>query len=192
MPETLLLPDGGRDISLIFLRMLGILMFGTDADIGLDPYCEVNEFTGKVKAITVDKTRFEIERAVYSLDSLIGRGTRVWVVKRSTDQRRFILKDAWTQQNHIDSEHKFLTAIRSSKLPDSIKNSLPMIICGGDVMINGVRDDNSSYRSRRRCIHQRFVCEPIGEPLTAFQNKKEFISAIIDVIHGGLCCFEQG
>jgi len=197
MPETLLLPDGGPDVSLMLLRMLGILMFGTDIDIGLDPHCEVDDFTGKVKAITVDKTRFEIEKEVYSLDSLVGRGTQVWVVKRSTDQRRFIMKDAWTQRNRIDSEHKFLTKIRSSDLPDSIKNSLPMIMCGGDVTINGVCDDNSYYRSRlggsrTHRIHQRFVCEPIGEPLTAFRTKKEFISAIIDVIHGGLCCFKQG
>ena len=54
MPETLL-PDGRPDVSLMLLRMLGILTFGTDADIGLDPHCEVNDFTARLRQLQLTK-----------------------------------------------------------------------------------------------------------------------------------------
>lgn len=54
MSEISLLPDGGCDAALILLKMLAVLMFGSEVDIGLDPNFEVHSLTGKIQAITVD------------------------------------------------------------------------------------------------------------------------------------------
>ena len=74
IPEIQLM-QGGHVAALMFLKILSGLMFGTDADIGLDPHYEVNEVTGKVAAITVDNKHFEVEKMIYSLDSLVSQGT---------------------------------------------------------------------------------------------------------------------
>ena len=109
MPEICLLPDSGYDAALILLKMLAILMFGSEVDIGFDPNFEVHSLTGKIQAITVDNIQFKVKKLVYSLDSLVGRGTRVWIVKHG--RRHLILKDAWFQKDRLESEQKFLNVI---------------------------------------------------------------------------------
>ena len=174
--------------ALMFLNILSSLMFGTDADIGLDPHYEVNEVTSKVAAITVDDKHFEVKKMIYSLDSLVGQGTQVWIVKHNSCF--FVLKDFWIQSDRVESKKKFLTAI--STLPDdNIKNFVPTIICGGDVIIDGIPDNTGHYRSGlvgvlREQVHCRMFCLQVSEPLYKFRTKKEFISALIDVICGGL------
>ena len=74
IPEVQLM-QGGHVSALMFLKILNALMFGTDADIGLDPHYEVNRDTSKVTAVTVDNKHFEVKRMIYSLDSLVGQGT---------------------------------------------------------------------------------------------------------------------
>ncbi len=54
MPEICLLPDGGCDAALILLKMLAILIFGSEMDIGLDTNFKVHSLTGKIQAITSD------------------------------------------------------------------------------------------------------------------------------------------
>ena len=177
---------GGQVSALIFLKILAVLMFGTDSDIGLDPNYKIDAFTGKVTAITVQDKHFEVENLVYSLDSLIGRATRVWVVRRNG--QRFVLKDSWNQADRVDSEEKFLAAISASPR-DVAKDSLPTLICGGDVTIDSIPDTTTRYRTGlvgyiRERVHRRIVCSPVGESLTNFRDKKEFIGAMIDVING--------
>ena len=151
-------------------------MFGTDADIGLDPHYEVNEVTGKVAAITVDNKCFEAEKMIYSLDSLVSWGTCVWIVKHNG--RFFVLKDCWIQSDRVESEKKFLTAI--STLPDdNIKNFVPTIICDGDVIINGIPNNTGLVGVLREWVHCCMVCLPVGESLHKFRTK-EFIGALIN------------
>ena len=82
--------------------------------------------------------------------------------------RFFVLKDCWIQSDCVESKKKFLTAI--STLPDdNIKNFVPTIICGGDVIIDGIPDNTSHYRSGlvgvlRERVHRCMVCSPVGEP----------------------------
>jgi hypothetical protein len=54
-------------------------MFGSCTKIGLDPNIEIDH-TGKCVAITLQERCFEVVDLIYSLDSIVGRGTRVWIV----------------------------------------------------------------------------------------------------------------
>lgn len=45
---------------LSFLSVLAFLIFGSPADIGLDPHCEVDPLTGRITVINCDNRRFEI------------------------------------------------------------------------------------------------------------------------------------
>ena len=181
----------------VFLYVFSFLMFGEDSDIGLDPQFEYDIF-GKLQAVNVDGKRFAVERLVYELSCIVGRATRVWVVKH--DKKKYVLKDSWIQEHHLDSEVSILKKmtegmeLEGQKVRQSIKNSIPQFVCGGEVKVDGILDCTGRYRRDLRGwpesqrIHCRIVSSPIGEPIVAFRSKKEFIQAIISVIEGALLC----
>ena len=61
-------------------------------------------------------------------------------------------------------------------------------------MVNGILDSTGYYRKDLRgwpesqCIHRRIVSTPIGESITTFRSKKEFIQVIISILEGELLC----
>ena len=172
-----------RERSILFLRILLVLMFGRSMDIGLDPNIEI-DYTGKCVAITVEGKRFEVVDLIYSLNSVVGRGTRIWMVMR--DGVSYTLKDCWIQHERVHSEITILKKIKESK---QFTGRVPTLFCGGDVQINGVVDSTHLYRhglpgwwSKGQRIHRQLVCTPIGEPLSKYRSKKEFIKAICSVI----------
>ena len=176
----------------VFFHVFSFLMFGEDSDIGLDPNFKVNGF-GKLLEIVVDEKHFVVENLVYELSCIVGRATRVWVVKH--DNKRYVLKDSWIQDHHVDSEVDILQRMmRLMTEHDEDKASIPQFFCGGNVMVDGLLDCTSRYRKDLRGwpesqrIHRRIVSSPIGEPITAFRSKKEFIQAIISIIKGALLC----
>ncbi|KAF8800195.1 hypothetical protein BYT27DRAFT_7263094 [Phlegmacium glaucopus] len=76
-------------------------MFRTLADIGLDPNIKIDS-TGKCVAITIEDKHFEVAGLLYSLNSVVGCGTWIWVVTYGGVY--YILKDSWIQHEHVDSE----------------------------------------------------------------------------------------
>jgi hypothetical protein len=174
-----------------FFHIFSFLMFGKESNVGLDPNFEFDNF-GKLLAITVDEKRFVVEKLIYELACIVGRATRVWIVKG--DNRQYVLKDSWIQEHHVDSEIRILQMIAKSSGHDKIKESVPQFVCGGDVMVDGTLDCTGYYRKdlhgwpESQRIHRRMVSFPIGEPITAFRSKKEFIGAIISILKGALPC----
>ena len=85
-------------------------------------------------------------------------------------------------------------AMTDYKGKQSIKDSVPQIVSGGDVKINGVLDCTGRYREdlggwpQSQRIHRRILTSPVGESIVSFRSKKEFIKAIISVIEGALLC----
>jgi hypothetical protein len=70
----------GKRPSIVFLTIILFLMFGDDADIGLvDPNIIVGE-DGRVKTILVDNKCYSVKSLIHSVETLIGRATKVWVV----------------------------------------------------------------------------------------------------------------
>jgi hypothetical protein len=176
----------------LFLRILVFLMFGTPANIGLDPNIEIDH-TGRCVAITLRQKRFEVVGLVYSLDSVVGRGTRVWVVTH--DGVKYTLKDCWIQLERVGSE---VSMLEKTKKDGKLDGRVPTLFCGGDVQIDNKDDSTVSYRSglpnwspRSQRIHRQLVCTPIGEPLTRYRSKQEFINAISSIITSASLCSQR-
>ena len=178
--ETIL--DGKRP-STLFLTILAFLMFGDDADIGLDPNVVVGE-DGRVKKITVDNKVFVVNKLIHSVETLVGRATKVWIVSADdASDTLYILKDSWIQSSHVDSEVLFL-----HEMAETLEGRVPKLICGGEVLVKDVQDCTGQYRvylagypfSQR--IHRRIVTSTIGEPITMFHSKKEFLNVMISLL----------
>jgi hypothetical protein len=164
---------------LFLLSILAFLMFGSPEDIGLDPAFKINPANGQVIAIECENRRFEVVECIHALRSLFGRGTQVWIV--TENGVKYIMKDSWVRENRIHNEVAHLSRMKDHK---ELKDRVPTLICGGDVVINGVKDSTQRYRSARcsHRIHRRTVTSPVGEPVTSFKSKKEFIRVIISII----------
>jgi hypothetical protein len=177
----------------LFLRILFVLMFGSDSDIGLDPNIEIDQNTGKCVAITVEEKRFVVEKLIYSLDSVVGRGTRVWIV--TYGGIRYTLKDCWIQHERVGSE---ISKLEKIGLDKALTGRVPTLFCGGDVKINGEVDSTKRYRSglplwntKWQRTHRQLVCTPIGKPLSEYRSKKEFINVICSIISSASLCSQR-
>jgi hypothetical protein len=73
-----------------------------------------------------------------------------------------------------------------------LKGHIPYLVCGGDVMIDGAKDCTGRYRvdlegypySQR--VHRRVVTSSIGESITTFWSKQEFINVILSLLESKL------
>jgi hypothetical protein len=164
---------------LLLLSILAFLMFGSAEDIGLDPSFEINPSNGQVVAIECENRRFEVVERIHALRPLFGRGTQVWIVTH--EGIKYIMKDSWVREDRIRNEVAHLSRMKDHK---ELKDCVPTLICGGDVVINGIKDSTRRYRSAHcsHRIHRRIVTSPVGEPITSFKSKKEFIKVMMSVI----------
>jgi hypothetical protein len=167
------------------LRILYYLMFEDVSYSGLDPHFSCDKKSGSVISVEVEGKRFELIQRIYTLEKLLGRGTKVWIA--SHESNHYIVKDSWIQANRVESEIGHLQHMLGCP---ELQGLVPQLFCGGDVIINGRPDFTGAYRTAAhgkvsaRRLHRRVVTSPIGEPITNFNSKKEFISCLIDVITG--------
>ena len=179
-PITLFAP--GKDVALLTLRILAFFMYAPLAHIGFDPSMLCDN-TGKIKSIFVNDIEFIVVKCIYSLQALISRGTKVWVVRQG--ENHYILKDSWVLAGRVESEIDFLE--RFAECPN-LQGSVPVLIEGEDLKINGELDSTERYRLcigqiNKHRVHRRLVTEPIGTPIVSFASKAEFLSVIIDAVH---------
>jgi hypothetical protein len=165
-----------------FFRIITFLMFGHDLDIGLDPNIKVDSTTGRVCAIVVDNKWFKVLQLIHSIETLVRRVTKVWIV--SYEGKVFTIKDLWIQDKHVQSEVSFLAQMFIPLL----EGCVPHLVCGGDVIINGAKDCTSCYHvdlegyPYSQCVHRRIITSSIGESITTFQSKQEFINIILSLL----------
>jgi hypothetical protein len=179
------LKSPGLEAAQHFLTILSFLMFGDDSDIGLDPHF-IHDKADHLIAINIDNKRYELQDRIYTVESLLGRGTNVWIVTR--EDKQFILKDSWVLGDRVESEIVHLQAMIEH---DEIKSRVPTFVDGGDVKINGITDSTANYRGqglvgyfRNQRVHRRIVTGPVGMPLTSFRSKKEFVNVLKGVVSG--------
>ncbi|KAF8220130.1 hypothetical protein L208DRAFT_1335635 [Tricholoma matsutake] len=114
---------------------------------------------------------------------MLGQATKVWIV--ISNNENFIMKDSWVQSAYGASEVAHLQAMSSH---DEVQGFVPIIVCGGNVMIDGRIDMTCTYclnilgPVNHRHIHCCIVMSPVGDSITNFLSKKEFISVMIDII----------
>jgi len=147
----------------IFFTIIVFLMFGCDLDIGLDPNVKVDSTTSRVSAIVMDNRQFKVIQMIHSVETLIGRATKVWIV--SFKGKLFTIKDSWIQDKYVQSEVFFLAQM---SIPE-LKGRIPYLVCGGDVMIDGAKDctgryhvDLEGYPYSQR-VYRRVITSSIGE-----------------------------
>jgi hypothetical protein len=114
----------GKDTALVVLRILAFFMYAPIADIGLDPSMLCDN-AGKIESILVNNQNFAVVKRIYSLQALIGHGTKIWIVKRG--ERHYILKDSWVLAGRVKSEIDFLD--RFAKYPELL-GIVPALIQG--------------------------------------------------------------
>ena len=95
------------------------------------------------------------------------------------------MKDSWVQEDGLHNEVAHLRRMASH---EELKGRVPTLICGGDVVINGINDSTNRYRSGScfHHVHRRIVTSPIGESIISFKSKREFIRAMISIIESKL------
>jgi hypothetical protein len=179
------LKSPGLEFAQRFLTIIAFLMFGDDVDIGLDTHF-IHDDNDRLVAINVDDKRYELVDRLYTVESLLGRGTNVWIIAR--EDKHFVLKDSWVLENLVESEIVHLRAMMGH---DSIKSLVPTFVAGGDVILHGFTDSTANYRGQGligplNCqrVHRRIVTGPVGSPLTTFRSKKEFVNGLIGVVSG--------
>lgn len=171
----------GQDSVELFLRVIIALMFGQEMHLGLDPNM-IRDCNHRISRVFIDGDSYSVRRKIYSLQSLLGRGTQVWIVMK--DDRRFILKDAWVQASRVENENNHLKAIQD--IP-TLKGKVPTFVAGEDVSIDDLPDNTLWYRAglgfeEDHRVHRRVLTSDIGSSITTFTTKAEFIRAMIDIV----------
>ena len=177
------LMESSVDNGLVLLSILAFLMFGTPEDVGLDPQFEINSLNGHIVAVECENRRFKVLKRIHALPTLFGRGTQVWIVVHNGI--RYIMKDSWVLEDRNNNEVRHLRRMATHK---ELEGRVPTLICGGDVVINGFKDSTQRYQSGSctHRIHRRIVTSPIGESITSFKTKKEFIRVLMNIIESKL------
>jgi len=173
---------------LLMLSTLAFLMFGSSADIGLDPHFEINPFNGQVTAIQCESRRFEVVDRIHTSPFLFGRGTQVWIVVHQGT--KYVLKDSWVREDCVHNEVVYLR--KMVPFLKDLEDRVPTLLCGGEVIVNGREDSTRHYRSARSShrIHRHTVTSPVGETIISFKSKKEFIRVLISVIESKFIYFQ--
>ena len=174
---------------IIFARLLFVLSYGPIEFIGLDPTMEMSTRIGVITQIRIGyDRRFQPVHPIHMSTRLIGRGTHVWIVKDVDTGHFHVLKDSWPLGDR-PSEMHWLEVIAKHPQYDNFKDNLPQLICGEDCQIDGHVDTTTRNRTSIRRereppprIHRRLVTKQIGDPLTSFRSKREFISVMLDVV----------
>lgn len=179
-----------------FCRIIfGLCYCGPDV-LGWDLAIRVNPSTGEVISIDVTgfledtgviQTRtFQIIRLLHSSPILYGRGTKVWIVK-DEQGRFFILKDSWTLANRTVSEVDFIQHITRT-IQDDPDGYLFKYICPryyiGQEQVWSTETIRGQLDKGPIRIQRRIVTGPIGDPITSFRSKREFVSVLLDIVNG--------
>ncbi|KJA23319.1 hypothetical protein HYPSUDRAFT_201598 [Hypholoma sublateritium FD-334 SS-4] len=178
-----------------FLRIIFAFAFAKPEVLGWDPTMKLNPETNEVVSIDVtgfykDSTvatthTFEIVKLLHSSPILYSRGTRVWIVK--DEQGQFcVLKDSWILSGRTTSEVQFTRNIDRAiqEDPDGylFKHSCPSYVIGQEEVWSTDTIRGVLAKSPTR-IQRRIVTGPIGDPITSFRSKKEFVSVLLDIVN---------
>lgn len=165
--------------ALPLLRVLTALMFGSDTLIGYDPSMRRGA-NNRVISITVGQKEYEVIEILFRSETLRGRGTHCFRVKRGGQQ--YVIKDCWIQTGRAHSEIEILGKIAGVQ-------GVPTLIYGEDLKLpcgkmdsTNLHRDGMKYDEER--IHRRLLMQPVAEPIQNFKSKKELIGAFIDIIKG--------
>jgi hypothetical protein len=177
--------SGYDAISLI--RIVFGLSYASPKFLGIDTSMTVDFFSGNVTKIKVEDQEFNVIKHVYSSLILFGRGTHVFLVQ-DKDGKFHILKDAWLLADHGISEINILSSISNTLKNDpstdaqKYRSMHPRFVVGEEI-----GDSTNTRRGRLtnmppERLHRRAVTGPVGDPLTSFRSREEFVKVLLDCV----------
>lgn len=156
----------------IFLRIIIGLMFSPDHIGGLDTTMIRNEQQA-VDKIVVQGEVFKVIEPLYSVQSLLGHGTKVWHVMSELDQTHYVLKDSWISTGR-PSEAETLKALQAMPhIPRFYKggiihhheytklNGHPTVLSTSLIWVIVADEDELTSRERRRVV-EGLKADPLG------------------------------
>lgn len=177
--------DGYGGIKLA--RIIFALIYGKPALLGIDTSMTIDILSGNVIKIRVQEREFVVVKHIHASLVLFGRGTHVFLVRDENGQLH-ILKDAWILVDHGISEIEVLKHINACLEKDSSKDSQtyrslhPRFIVGEEI------GDSTTVRRGRLTdppperVHRRVVTGPVGDPLSSFRSREEFVKVLLDCV----------
>ncbi|KJA14667.1 hypothetical protein HYPSUDRAFT_208538 [Hypholoma sublateritium FD-334 SS-4] len=143
--------------------------------MGWDPAIRVNPSTAEV--MSIDVTGFLEDTGVV---------VTLWIV-RDEQGRFFVLKDSWTLANRSVSEVDFIQHITRA-IQDDPDGYLFKYICPryhiGQEKVWSTETIRGQLDKGPVRIQRRIVTGPIGDPITSFRSKREFVSVLLDIVNG--------
>lgn len=180
-----------------FLRIIYEFCFGDPKVLGWDDSMRLDPKTNEVIGITVvgceygstvpTTVEFDVIKLIHSSPILFGRGTKVWIV-RDKQGAYFVLKDSWILAANAVSEIEFVKHIDNTIEEDPygylFKHSCPSYRMGQDC-VTSTDSVRAMLTGRPPARHRRrMVTATIGDPITSFRSKREFVAAYIDLMNG--------
>ena len=156
--------------------------------LGVDTSMTVDFLSGNVTKIKVKDQEFQVIKHIHSSLLLFGHGTHVFIVQ-DKDKKFHILKDAWLLADHGISEIDILSTICDTLKKDTSADSEkyqamhPRFIVGEEIgdPTNGARRGLLANMPQER-LHRRVVTGPVGDPLTSFRSREEFVKVLLDCV----------
>ena len=170
-----------------FARIVFGLSYASPKFLGIDTSMTVDFFSGNVTDIKVKDQEFKVVKHIYFSLILFGRGTHVFVVQ-DKDRNFHVLKDAWLLADHGISEINILSSISNTLKNDpstdaqKYRSMHPRFVVGEEI------GDSTNTRRGRLAdspperLHRRVVTGPVGDPLTSFRSREEFIKVLLDCV----------
>ncbi|KJA20813.1 hypothetical protein HYPSUDRAFT_141584 [Hypholoma sublateritium FD-334 SS-4] len=147
----------------------------------------VDLLSGNVTHILVEKKTFTVIKHIHASLILFGRGTHVFLV-RDQDGNHHILKDAWLLKDHGISEVTVLSKIHDVLKADNSPEAKKYRMLHSRYIVGEELNDSTSDRRGRMIdkpptrVHRRVVTGPVGDPLTSFRSRKEFVQVMLDCV----------
>jgi len=172
----------------ILARIVYGLAYAKPEFLGVDTSMTVDFLSGNVTKIKVKDQEFQVIKHIHSSLLLFGHGTHVFIVQ-DKDKKFHILKDAWLLADHGISEIDILSTICDTLKKDTSADSEkyqamhPRFIVGEEIgdPTNGARRGLLANMPQER-LHRRVVTGPVGDPLTSFRSREEFVKVLLDCV----------
>jgi len=170
-----------------FARIVFGLSYANPEFLGIDTSMTVDFFSGDVTKIKVEDQEFKVIKHIHSSLILLGRGTHVFLVQ-DKEQKFHILKDAWLLSDHGISEITILSSISNTLKNDpgadaqKYRSMHPRFVVGEEI-----GDSTNARRGRLtkmppERLHRRAVTGPVGDSLTSFRSREEFVKVLLDCV----------
>lgn len=183
---TIWRPCAGYD-GINFARIIYGACYGKAELLGIDTTMTVDLLSGNVTHILVNGQKFTVVKHIHASLVLFGRGTHVFLVRDEHGQHH-ILKDAWLLKVHGLSEVTVLSQIHNVLKDDDSDQAKRYRSLHSRYITGEELDDSTSDRRGRLTdkpadrVHRRVVTGPVGDPLTTFRSRKEFIQVLLDCV----------